>query len=315
MNKQSQPPSYDFRRYLASKVQLDDRCLNVHVRQALEQNLKDLKTDGQLQVLELGAGIGTMIDRLIGWGLLEGAEYLALDLIPANLEQATERLQRRTVNQQQVGPPGETGLTIQVPNGSLKLTFEVADATEYIHRQGLQGSWHWIIAHAFMDLVDLDAMLPGMARMLAENGLLYLTHNFDGVTRFTPEIEPALDAHIESLYHQSMDERTVDGQPSGDSQTGSRLLSILPEYGIDVIAAGASDWVVHPYRHTYLGDEAYFLHHIIETMDQQLRDHPQLDQNQFRAWVKRRHLQVEAGELSYIAHQIDILGKLAMDRR
>ena len=50
----------------------------------------------------------------------------------------------------------------------------------------------------------------------------------------------------------------TDGQPSGDSRTGRRLFHALRACGAEVLAAGSSDWVVHPVGGAYLHDEAYF---------------------------------------------------------
>ncbi len=56
---------------------------------------------------------------------------------------------------------------------------------------------------------------------------------------------PVLDQKIEDLYHASMDERMTNGVKSGDSRTGRHLFGHLRTAGVDVLAAGASDWVVH----------------------------------------------------------------------
>jgi SAM-dependent methyltransferase len=307
----TRPQSYDFVRYLASKVSVDDRSLNTHVRSELENALHARGRAGDLRILEIGAGIGTMVERLMSWGLLTHANYIAVDIDPDNLKSARESLRRwGSQDPFQLTELAEDRLTLDHPAGTITLNFASLDARELIQHGELQDSVDLIIAHAFMDLVDLDSFLPTLAGLAKSGGLLYLTLNFDGVTHFRPVIDPLLDRQIEERYHQSMDERMIDGQPSGDSQTGSRLLSCLPDQGIDVIAAGPSDWVVHPIQKSYAGDEAYFLHHIIDTIDRQLRGHAELDGLRFSAWIDQRHAQIERGELTYIAHQIDLLGRV-----
>ncbi len=106
-----------------------------------------------------------------------------------------------------------------------------------------------------------------------------------------------------------MDERLVGGRRSGDSHTGRHLLAALRTADVHVLAAGASDWVVVPVQGRYPDDEAYFLHFILHTVERALRRHPELDPQRFARWIDRRHAQIERGELIYIAHQLDVLGR------
>jgi len=76
-----------------------------------------------------------------------------------------------------------------------------------------------------------------------------------------------------------------------------------------VLAAGASDWVVHAVNGTYLADEKYFLHFILHFFEESLTGHPGLDAAAFAEWLAARREQIERGELVYIAHQMDFLVK------
>jgi hypothetical protein len=105
-----------------------------------------------------------------------------------------------------------------------------------------------------------------------------------------------------------MDERITNGRPSGDSRTGRHMFGHLRRAGVDVLAAGSSDWVVFAAAGGYPEDEAYFLHFIIHTLHQALAGHPALDGRLFEAWITQRHAQIEAGTLVYVAHQLDFVG-------
>src|SRR5260370_25192412 len=65
----------DYARYLAAKTTVDDRALNRHVLAELCR----LMPAGAPQVLEVGAGLGTMVVRLMDWGAVGGGEYILLD--------------------------------------------------------------------------------------------------------------------------------------------------------------------------------------------------------------------------------------------
>jgi hypothetical protein len=158
--------------------------------------------------------------------------------------------------------------------------------------------------------MDIPATLPLLFSLLRPGGLFYFTLNFDGATILQPPIEAAFDAHIEWLYHRTMDERVTAGKPSGDSQSGRHLFQHLRQAGAQILAAGSSDWVVFADEAGYASDEAYFLHFIVETMRGALAGHSELDNGRFRDWIAHRHAQIEAGELVYIAHQLDFFGRL-----
>jgi hypothetical protein len=67
--------------------------------------------------------------------------------------------------------------------------------------------------------------------------------------------------------------------------------------------------VVYPQKGGYPGDEAYFLHFIIHTIETALAGHPEMDEKRLAGWAAQRHAQIERGELIYIAHQLDAAGR------
>ena len=280
---------YDFTRYLAAKKTVDDRALNKDVWQRLRNEIPE-----QPHILEIGAGIGTMVERLLAENMVKNGRYTAIDNQPANIAVAESRL---------------SPLPLPVGRRSLSLNLETIDLFDFTAREAGKRAWDLLIANAFLDLVHIATTLPGLLTLLKSGGLCYFTLNFDGLTSLEPAIDPHLDALIERLYHQTMDDRIINGRPSGDSRSGRHLFGHLRQNKIDIIAAGSSDWVVFAGVDGYAADEAYFLHFIIHTIHHALRGHPQLETVQFDAWIAQRHAQIEAGELVYIAHQIDFLGK------
>jgi hypothetical protein len=104
--------------------------------------------------------------------------------------------------------------------------------------------------------------------------------------------------------------RVRDGKPCGDSRAGRRLFAHLRTAGVDVLAAGSSDWVVFAGANGYPADEAYFLHDIINTIGTALTGHPRLDAERLRTWEAQRHAQIDQCALVYIAHQLDVLGRV-----
>jgi SAM-dependent methyltransferase len=304
------PTTFQFTRYLAAKKSVDDRALNRHVWSGLVQAISPAIADGPVQVLEIGAGIGTMVERLVEWGVLRGALYTAIDAdpeaiavcrqyLPTRMTQHGFTVQEETVTRQRFRRDGH----------DIAVEVETIDVQRLIARTSGCRVWDLLIAHAVLDLLDLPSTLPGLVSLLRPGGLCYFTIVFDGATILQPVIDPGLDAEIERLYHQTMDRRRIGPSCSGDSRTGRHLFGHLRAAGLEILDAGSSDWVVFAGPQGYPGDEAYFLHFIVHTIGTALHGHPDLDAVALRSWIAQRHAQIESGSLVYIAHQLDFLGR------
>lgn len=305
------PTEYSFQRYLEAKQSVDDRALNRLVWKRLVAELHGREAVKGLRVLEIGAGIGTMFERLHDWGALKFVQYTALDLNPQNIQTARRRLSAWGHKRGWQVSKEDWELVFQRGAQQLELRLQVIDLYDFLEIE-LSGESRWdlLVAHAFLDLIDIPGTLPDLFKLLEGNGMYYFTLNFDGLTIFEPILDEALDEQVISLYHRSMDQPIVAGRASSSNLTGRKLFNQLGHLGSDILAVGASDWIVHPMSGGYPADEAYFLHHIIHTIHQELVDHPGLEQNKFFSWIRTRHDQVERGELTFIAHQYDFLGRV-----
>jgi hypothetical protein len=165
------------------------------------------------------------------------------------------------------------------------------------------------VANAVLDLFDIPAALEQIVELTCQRGWFYVSINFDGLTILEPTVDPILDEQIIRLYHQSMDERRVNGKHSGDSRAGRHLFQYLRQAGLEIVEAGGSDWVVFARDGRYGGDEAYFLRHILHFFEESLAGCPELDPVRFQSWLAERRAQIERGELVYIAHQLDFLAR------
>jgi SAM-dependent methyltransferase len=305
----------DFIRYLAAKTSVDDRALNAGVWHRLRDHLPPATPAAPRQVLEVGGGIGTMLQRLVGRRLLGPAHYRLLDADPAVIAAAAERLAAWAAAQGYAADPTSRPtadghrLTLRVAGAPLVVDLAALDLHDELAARDDAPAWDLLIAHAVLDLLDVPTVLPRLARSVRPGGLLYLTINFDGATLFEPAIDPPLDALIERLYHQTMDQRVTAGRPSGDSRTGRHLFGHLRAAGLAILAAGGSDWVVFAGPGGYPADEAFFLRFIVETVRGALAGAPGLDQARFAAWIAERQAQIDRGDLVYIAHQLDFLAQ------
>jgi predicted O-methyltransferase YrrM len=305
------PLTYSLMRYLAAKKSVDDRALNWQVWQCLVAALRRATPEQPLRILEVGAGIGSMVERLLAGDVLTHATYTAIDKAPTLIAEAPHLLLQWADEQGfQVDENRQRQLQLRRAGQHVMLETEAIDVARFMAREHGRRAWDLLIGQAFLDLIDMPATLPALCSLVRPGGLLYFPLTFDGGTVFQPEGEAPFDEAIEACYHQTIDQRVLEGRPSGDSRAGRRLLAYLRTSGVDVVAAGGSDWVVFTGANGYPADEAYFLHDIIHTVGTALTGHPQLDAERLSNWVAQRHAQIEQGTLVYIAHQLDVLGRV-----
>jgi hypothetical protein len=166
-----------------------------------------------------------------------------------------------------------------------------------------------LIANAVLDLVDVPAVLPGLLRLLVPGGVYWFTINYDGESIFVPGYPH--DDQVMRAYHRDMDERIRYGRPAGESRTGRGLFHHLRDAGAPALAAGSSDWVVYPAPDgNYPADEAYFLRSILKTIREALQNRQdRVEPADLADWLAVRYRQLAAGELVYIAHQLDFAGR------
>lgn len=315
-----EPDEYSFRRYLAAKRTVDDRALDRHT---LGQFARELPESAE--ILEVGAGIGTMLERLLSWELLpDEVRYTALDVDEENLDAARNRLRTQ----------GFTARAGQHVRDGVTVEFVTGDAISFARETDRR--WDALVGCAFLDLFDVDEALPALLSAVEPGGVCYFPVTFDGRTAFEPS--RSLDDRVERRYHRCIDAN------EGSSRAGTELSNRLPVYGAQVLADGDSDWNVVPRESAartrrdgqygrvarsgrnersgrdersgrYPGDEAYFLHHVLRFVAGALGEIEERKgesgawKEDFGKWVTARRRQVEDGELSYRASNRDVLAR------
>ncbi len=292
--------TWDYARYLAAKTTVDDRALN---RPVLAE-LRRLMPAGTPRVLEVGAGLGTMVARLMDWGAVGAGEYTLLDADQQLLDGSRRWLCDWAAARGLSSVLLPDGLQL----GDLRVRLVHAELGSYLEAAH-EALADVLIANAVLDLVDVPTVLPGLLRLLAPGGAYWFTINYDGESIFAPG-HPR-DDQIMQAYHRDMDERVRYGRAPGESQTGRHLFHNLRAAGAPALAAGSSDWVVSAGPDgSYPGEEAYFLRSILNTIQNALRNRPdRVEPAHLADWLAVRGRQLAAGELVYVAHQLDFAGR------
>ncbi len=308
-----------FRRYLRAKRTVDDRALDRRLVGILRERLADraAASAGPLRVLEVGAGIGTMVARLIDREVLPPGEtrYVVVDRDAETLAGVGPYLREWATDRE--GPVSvETAdgdaLVVETDARTVRVEPVAADAVAYAGER--PGEWDALIGMALLDVLDLDG-LDALLAALGPGGTYYFPITFDGGTRFRPA-HPN-DRVVERLYHRHMDEK-----PDGDSRAGGAALSRLREAdGSTLLGVAGSDWVVRPAdgETGYPADEAFFVRHILDTVEQAVGEviavegDGSLSAADLDAWLSERRRRVDAAELVYLTHQLDLLGRVDGD--
>lgn len=278
-----------FQRYLSAKRSVDARAFNRQVWATLTERLQ-AENFTSLRILELGGGTGGMAARILAARLVPQVHYTLVDRDPANIAAARAALR-----------PLANG-------GAIQLDLVAADVYQFLDDHSNQ-DWNLLVAHALLDLLDLKTAVPRLMAALKPGGYFYFPINYDGLTAFEPPLDPEFEAGMLTDYNRSMDQRLVDGQPSGDSHTGRHLFAHLAAASAEILAAGPSDWLVFPQGGSYPEDEAFFLKFILATIENEMSAKPEIDQARLQAWLERRRAQVSHADLIYLAHQLDFFGR------
>lgn len=263
----------DFQRYLSAKRTVDARAFNPAVWQALLDWAADAPRP--LRVLDAGGGSGAMAARILGTGLPDPIEYTLVDQQPANIAAAQAQL------------------------GDQAAEYSSTDIFEFLALHP-DRRWDLLVAHAFLDLIDLPSQLPRLLGALRPGGAIYAPINFDGETTFEPETQPDFEGALLTGYHATM----------RDPHTGRHLAGALAAAGAAVRASGQADWVVDARDGAYPDDEAYFLDFILHTIEQEMRGRPEIDAGQLDSWLTARRAQIAAGELHFRALNLDYFALL-----
>ncbi|AUV83620.1 hypothetical protein C2R22_19850 [Salinigranum rubrum] len=310
----------DFERYLSAKATVDDRALN---REVLARFRDDVLTQREPRILEAGAGTAAFCRRFLSWEDLPDCTYVAVDTDPDLLATARERVLEAAREEGfsasladpslAPGPvPDVDGATtvaaIRLSGPARIDVYLVAGDALAVASRG----WDVLVAQAFVDLLsppDVERLVSGVAA----GGPVYFPITFDGGTAFSPP-HPADDAVLDA-YHA-----TMVGDGEGDrlgARAGRRLRTLLPDFGVDLVSVGDSDWCVEPTDRagegagdeskSYPADEAYFLAVLVDTVADAVRG--RLSDETVDAWLTARKRQRDTGELRFGARNLDLYGQ------
>lgn len=282
-------------RYLESKRSVDERALAPRVRDRFLDSLPPEPT-----IVEAGCGTGVTVPRLLSWGV-DAGRYWGIDaddrIVAFARRVRPAALRRRgyaVATPDDVAADGSVFGSPDFTVADLAVGFETGDALDALESAAGVDA---VIAQAFADLVALSDLVSAVESALRPGGVAYLPITFDGGTIFQPD--HSADDVVESAYHAAIDDR-----PGRDARAGRHLIDLFRRRDGDLLAVESSDWIVRPRGDGYPADERYFLDRLLGFVADAVGGR---DVEGFDDWLATRRDQLAAAELTYVAHQYDLL--------
>src|SRR5207302_8890116 len=116
-----------------------------------------------LRILEVGAGIGSMVERLLAGDVLTHATYTAIDKAPTLIAEANRRL-LQSADQQgfRVDENRQRQLQLRRTGQHITIETEAIDVARFMVREQGRRAWDLLIGQAFLDLIDMPTTLPAL---------------------------------------------------------------------------------------------------------------------------------------------------------
>lgn len=300
----SAPPAIEFADYLDAKYPLDERSLNVEVRQACLERMRAPRP--HLRWLDVGTGTAAMVRRLLGGGTCASLSITALDRDRSLLDIARAKLAAELEHSGYHTLAGSRDVEATRPHHHVSIRFSCSSLFEFEPSE--LARFDLITAHALMDVVPIEAALTRFRGWLEPRGMLYMTLTYDGATALFPAYgDESFENDLLREYDASMERRRVQGEVTGGAHAGRRLLSALSPTGFDTIAYGSSDWNVTPLEGRYRDRDGDVLRAMLAFMRSEGEREPAIDPASLAQWYAQRGAQIERSELGMIVHQLDML--------
>lgn len=279
-------PPYTVRRFLDAVRTVDDRALSPRVLDHIAQRLSDID---EPRVIEIGAGIGAMPIRLVTRGILpDGTRYTGIEKDPELAAVARDQLTGHHAT------PRTDGIDLHGNDRTISVTIEAGDGYEAIERS----TWDLIIVNAVPPDRDTTALVEDLTAQTTPTGACYVPVAYDGVTEFVPE-HPH-DEAVVAAYHATL---TDDG---GWPHLGRTLIDAVQATTARLIAVAGADRIIQPTNEGYPNNEGDVLHHTINAIEA-ITPEADIPPDRLDTWVTHRRNHVDQGELTYIAHGLDVL--------
>ncbi|MDZ4701055.1 MAG: hypothetical protein SH809_15205 [Rhodothermales bacterium] len=297
--------------FLLAKRPIDERALNERIWACAMRRLTESPVDRPTRVLELGAGVGGMLERLLTRTTVRELHYTVVEIEPAHL--TALRIQLCAFGEQEgyeVDDAAADQIVLTRDGSRVEVVLTRADVFSFL-RQTSGATYDLLIAQAFLDLFEIEPLMTLLVAAVIPGGGLYFPITFDGISSWLPVIDAAFDQRVEQLYHRSMDLRGASIEQCPRSQTGRHVVYHLSQRpDIATVDAGGADWMVGtPSEGELIAGEAAYLYAMLNGYERELTGHPELDAERWQTWLTLRRRSIAMGTALFIAHHLDVFAR------
>ena len=309
--------------YLNSwKPELDKKSYNKDVTKELRNSLNRNRS---LKVLDCGTGTGMGLIRLIDEGILTRAEITAFDIDPALVQDIPRRFteyanEKKLAYKANYLAPDKFKLDLTNKNG---INISVKGFSANLYTLTKEDTYHEkfdvITGQAFIEHVNHSLAYPLIKSMLKKNGLMYFSMNCDGWFNYSiPQADPVLDEKMIGLFNDlALNNQEFERVLGGEAFCGRNLPFRFQENNIAILAYGASDWVITPFKQSknelnfikYTLDYIFSRCHNSDPEADKLRQLHDLDKDSIGRWYFDKLKAIQEGSIGFTCAQKDILGK------
>jgi len=307
------------------KPALDAKSKNKVVESALREGLKD---KGRIKILDCGTGterglISLIENRIITKGDVETFD-ISSELISDMPRLMQEFCSKNGLNYQPIRYDKKDDFIFNINNKSDTIDIKIhgfqESAYELPKRINDLKEIDLITGQAIIEHVNQAIVFPILNTFLKKDGLIYFSMNCDGWFNYSPSNERERDEKIVGLFNDlalnNQEFKNQDGAIfGGEAFCGRNLPYRFKEYGIETIAYGPSDWVVHPFNQT--DSETQFMRYTAEYIKEvcssalasELRNKWDINEREVYNWYAEKLNAVIDNQLGFTCVQKDILGK------
>ncbi len=312
---------YQYNPYLDDwKREMDDESLNKKVLDVLSKYKNRFK-----RVLDIGTGSGVQIRRNIESGLLkDNAEIIGMDINREGLINSIDSF-RRWAKKKHYNLIYEKSRFIhkfKIIKGTNKYFVELREDSVYdlIKNKRELGSFDFISGLSLFEHTKMETALKNIYAIMKKGGLLYLPINYDLHTVFGPTKKDKIEKELALMRlfnYVAIDSQFKGGVNFGNSQCGSLLPQLCKNANLEILAYGASEWVIPPNKAIkWTSNKKHILdffvnifYKIFKETDKEIMEKFYISSTDIEKWYKLRKNQFKNGTLYFSCMNKDILCK------
>ena len=276
--------------WLAARGPYDEAALDPIAVGLIRRWSSRLRPECAPVVVDLGSGTGAALERIKRWLAPRDLVVYAVDRDPELLRHAS------------------------TSDRCARVVTVVGDLLEPLEGRGgpPDGTVDLVVGHALADLVPLKRLAARAMTLTRPGGLVHLALAYDGLTAFSPVLDPALEQTVLAAFHRHMDRPSTCTADYGGSRAGRRLAPTLSAAGLEILTDAPSTWRVCA-NDGETGRQV--LARLVQFVAEAVREIGGVSYADLVCWEVHCKNAIAAGKLAVRVEHRDVLARAPLERR